>query len=230
MRTDLNGVQGTVPIFAARGTVPIFAARPALPCQSALPPRKWDCPLWVTLTLVLGAILISGCGDYEPAAPPTPAAPKAEAPQAAAAAAPTVEKKAAESAVKTAPPKADAGPAPKEQPQAAGEGSKPEQRKAEFGVGARGHDYGPGVLTTPLSVYFTIQERMAFTIKIPAAMNLFKATENRVPKSQEEYMQRIIKDNDIELPTLRYGDRYVYDPKTGELMVETKRASAEPKP
>ena len=44
-----------------------------------------------------------------------------------------------------------------------------------------------------------------------------------MPKSHEEFMQRIIKDNDIVLPELPGGRRYVYDPKTGELMVEQPR-------
>ena len=33
-------------------------------------------------------------------------------------------------------------------------------------------------------------------------------------------MDRIIKENNIRLPTLPTGNRYVYDPKTGELMIE----------
>ena len=86
-------------------------------------------------------------------------------------------------------------------------------------MGSKGH-YAPGILTTPLSIYFRTEERITFNIKIPKAMELFKATENRSPKSHEEFMQRIIKDNDIVLPQLPGSRRYVYDPKTGELMVE----------
>ena len=180
--------------------------------------------------MALGTVLLAGCGTYEPAPPPAPTAPKTEQPKAATARGPSIQPKVEASADKTAQPKDETGEAPAEPPKAAVGAGKTEQRKAEFGVGAKGHDYGPGVLTTPLSVYFTIQERMTFNVKIPAAMNLFKATENRLPKSQEEFMTRIIKENDIELPALRTGDRYVYDPKTGELMVETNRASAEPRP
>ena len=123
-----------------------------------------------------------------------------------------------EPAVPPAAPKAEA-------PKPAAAAEKPEQRKAEFGVAAKGHDYGPGVLTTPMSIYFSMNERMVFNIKIPEAMKLFKATENRFPKSQEEFMTRIIKENDIELPMLQSGERYVYDPKTGELLVDVLRVS-----
>jgi hypothetical protein len=178
--------------------------------------------------LTLAIVLLAGCGSYEPAVPPSP--PKGEPPQAGPDAGKKGPPRAAPGPRKTEASEDEPGPAEKPRPKPEPGDAKPEQRKAEFGVGAKGHDYGPGVLTTPISVYFTIQERMAFNIKIPSAMNLFKATENRLPKSQEEFMTRIIKENDIELPALRSGDRYVYDPKTGELLVETTRASAEPRP
>ena len=65
-----------------------------------------------------------------------------------------------------------------------------------------------------------MQERIIFNIQIPHSMQLFKATENRPPESHEEFMQKIIKDNDIKLPDLPPGHRYVYNPKTEGLMVE----------
>jgi len=61
---------------------------------------------------------------------------------------------------------------------------------------------------------------IAFRIEIPQAMKLFKATEDRAPKSHEEFMERIIKENHITLPLLPEGHRYRYDPKTEQLMVE----------
>ena len=94
------------------------------------------------------------------------------------------------------------------------------QQKAEAGVGKKGRGYGQGILMTPLSVYFSAQQRVVFSIQIPHALDLFKATENRLPKSHEEFMQKIIKEQDIVLPELPRGHRYVYDPKKGELMVE----------
>ena len=41
------------------------------------------------------------------------------------------------------------------------------------------------------------------------------------PKDNDEFMQRIIKENHIKLPELPEGDRYMYDPKTEQLMVES---------
>ena len=52
-------------------------------------------------------------------------------------------------------------------------------------------------------------------------MKLFKASEDRAPKSHEEFMEKIIKANNIHLPELPDGQRYQYDPKTEQLMVES---------
>jgi hypothetical protein len=54
-------------------------------------------------------------------------------------------------------------------------------------------------------------------------MDLFKATEGRAPKDHAEFMQRIVKENNIKLPELPEGDRYMYDPKTEQLMVESPK-------
>jgi hypothetical protein len=88
------------------------------------------------------------------------------------------------------------------------------------GAGAKGRGYGVGPIVTPIASYFAMRERLAYDIQIPEAMKLFKATEDRVPKSHDEFMQRIIKDNHITLPLLPEGQRYLYDPQRGELMVE----------
>ncbi|HEY4759801.1 MAG TPA: hypothetical protein VIH42_04400 [Thermoguttaceae bacterium] len=95
-----------------------------------------------------------------------------------------------------------------------------EMRKAEVGVGEKGHGYSPGIITTPIATYFTVKERLVFEVEIPHALQLFKAMENRAPRTQQEFMNRIIKENNIRLPDLPHGHRYVYDPKTEELLVE----------
>ena len=61
---------------------------------------------------------------------------------------------------------------------------------------------------------------MVFEVQIPKAMQLFKATEDRNPKSHEEFMEKIIKDGQIRLPELWEGETYRYDPKTAELWVD----------
>jgi hypothetical protein len=61
---------------------------------------------------------------------------------------------------------------------------------------------------------------IAFNIQLPKALVEFKAIHDRLPKSEEEFQKEIIEKYGIELPELPMGDRYVYNVKTGELMVE----------
>ncbi len=55
---------------------------------------------------------------------------------------------------------------------------------------------------------------------IESAVRLFEATENRKIASNDEFMAKIVKENNIALPVLPPGQRYVYDPAKSELMVE----------
>ena len=101
-----------------------------------------------------------------------------------------------------------------------------EQVEAEVGVGAKGRslDNEDGVLTRglvePARSLFATRERMVFEVQIPQAMQLFEATEGRAPQSHDEFMQRIVQANNLRLPELPQGQRYVYDPERKELMVE----------
>jgi hypothetical protein len=93
-------------------------------------------------------------------------------------------------------------------------------RPAAVGVGAQGKDYGAGMVTTPVSAYFAAKQMIVFNIQLPKAMQMFKLTKNRNPNSQAEFDEQIIKEWDIKLPELPAGERYLYDPAKGELMVE----------
>jgi len=93
--------------------------------------------------------------------------------------------------------------------------AKPEvvREKAVVGVGKKGRDYEPGMVTTPVAVYFRGPQMMVFNIQIPHAMKLYRGVNGHFPKSHEEFMQKIIKENQIQLPELPPGERYVYDPE-----------------
>lgn len=113
----------------------------------------------------------------------------------------------------TLPPSPPEGTAPTEPP--------PGYVRERAGVGATGKgNYRPGILTTPLSVYFRAQERIIFESQIPHALQLYHATNGRYPASWEEFEREILVPNGIRLPTLPPGHRYHYDPQTGQLMVE----------
>jgi hypothetical protein len=113
---------------------------------------------------------------------------------------------------------AQPGAARKAEPANPAAGAPPE--KAAQGVGEKGRGIGGGPITEDIHAYFAAKETIAFTIQIPHAMDLFYHTNDRYPKSHEEFFKEIIKANGIELPELPAGDKYKYDPDTHELMVE----------
>ncbi len=166
--------------------------------------------------LVSGALL--GC-EAKPVTPPaaeTPAAPAAPAP---APVAPTVaptapagEETPANTTNPAAPAASDAATT---EPAA-----DTERVVAETGVGAKGRDYGGGVITEPVRQYFRAPQMIAFNVQIPHALQLWEATNGRSPASHEEFMQEIITANQIKLPMLPPGEKYVYDPDKKELFVE----------
>ena len=47
---------------------------------------------------------------------------------------------------------------------------------------------------------------------ITHALNLFNATEGRYPKSHDEFMEKIVKFNQLTLPELPEGEEYIFDP------------------
>ncbi len=89
---------------------------------------------------------------------------------------------------------------------------EPVHQPATVGVGKKGRGYGTGPIATPIAAYFSTRQRMVFDIQIPSAMNIYRAQNGHFPKSHEEFMGKIIKENSIRLPELRSGKRYVYDP------------------
>lgn len=95
-------------------------------------------------------------------------------------------------------------------------------QKAGVGVGIRGdslrNEEGIGkIIASPAVTYFNVREKAVFEIQIPHALNLYKALEGKLPKSHEEFMDKIVKANGIQLPELKPGMKYRYRPDQGEL-------------
>ena len=67
---------------------------------------------------------------------------------------------------------------------------------------------------------FLAQEKTVFEIQIPQAMDIFKALHGRAPKSHEEFMEKIVRENGIRLPELPDGQQYRYEPGTEQLKIE----------
>jgi hypothetical protein len=95
---------------------------------------------------------------------------------------------------------------------------------AKAGVAKQGqslrNEQGIGrMIAQPAITLFTVRERAVFEIQIPSAMNLFNATEGRAPKNHDEFMTKIINQNQIKLPELPAGKTYQYHPEDAQLWV-----------
>jgi hypothetical protein len=73
-------------------------------------------------------------------------------------------------------------------------------------------------VTGPLAAYGPMVESLAKT-QITHALGIFNATEGRYPANHEEFMERIIKENNIQLPKLPYQGKYMYDVEKHELVI-----------
>lgn len=73
-------------------------------------------------------------------------------------------------------------------------------------------------ITAALEAYQPLKQQVA-GLGIDHAVNLFYALEGRYPKDHEEFMQRIITDNQMRLPALPSGLAYQYDVANHKLVV-----------
>jgi hypothetical protein len=87
---------------------------------------------------------------------------------------------------------------------------------------------GAKVATTKITAkdYITLQGNAYVTsigktsiLSIQYAMNLYHAANDRYPKDYDEFMNEIIKANNIALPKLPYYQQYGYDEKEHKLMI-----------
>ena len=73
-------------------------------------------------------------------------------------------------------------------------------------------------VTGPLEAFEPMKQRIA-QFPIEQSMNLFHALEGRYPKDHDEFMQRIIKENKMQLPQPAKGFAYQYDVANHTLVV-----------
>jgi len=96
--------------------------------------------------------------------------------------------------------------------------------EAGVGVGKKGHDYdkhAAGAIATPAKAYFSAREKIAFEIQIKHAVNLYTASDpnGKGPQSHEQFMEKIVKQQNIKLPELPDGHSYEWDVEKQILMV-----------
>jgi len=85
--------------------------------------------------------------------------------------------------------------------------------------GMKGAELGRGAISTPAMVYLRIPDRLVFD-QVKHALNLYRATNGDLPKTHEDFLRDIITANNLVLPELPPGSRYIYRPEEGELMIE----------
>jgi hypothetical protein len=123
------------------------------------------------------------------------------------------------------PPKADLEKpvgATGQEPAQAEETSGTVREKANANSGVQGRGYGGGIITEPVHQYFGARAKIQLD-HMEHALTLYKADhDGQPPKTEAEFMKVIIEANRVELPKLNelLGEKYVYDPKTGELMIQ----------
>ncbi len=89
--------------------------------------------------------------------------------------------------------------------------------KGQYGQG--GGEKPMDIITVPVGTLFTTRERM-FLMQLKHTEDLYKANnDNQMPKTHEEYMEKIIKEGGLTLPQLPDGQEYVYDPEDQQLKI-----------
>lgn len=73
-------------------------------------------------------------------------------------------------------------------------------------------------ITAPLTAYGPTMEKISI-IAIDQAVGLFYATEGRYPKDYDEFMEKIVRANNIKLPVLPYGGKYQYNEADHNLVI-----------
>lgn len=81
-------------------------------------------------------------------------------------------------------------------------------------------------VTAPLAAYGPMVESLTKS-QIKHALDIFNVNEGRYPKDHEEFMERIIKENNIRLPKLPYQGKYMYDVEKHELVIVRDIENAE---
>jgi hypothetical protein len=109
-------------------------------------------------------------------------------------------------------------------PPSAAESSQVTAQQAVAGVGKKGQSLRDNTglalaITAGPATLLNLEQKAVLEFQIPPAVQMFKATEGRFPKSHEEFMQKIIEPNRLVLPTLPDGAVYHFNSEKGELWV-----------
>jgi hypothetical protein len=115
-------------------------------------------------------------------------------------------------------PTAENPPAEQKQPVPGDSSGQKEMMTLGANTGVQGQGYGGGLITEPVHQFFSMRNLITWD-QIKHDMDIWQAIHNRWPKDAQEFQKEILEPANIELPELPLGNRYVYNPKTGELLV-----------
>ena len=168
--------------------------------------------VWV----VCGSLLYCGCGSYEVTSNPkhriARKAPAENGPE--------------EPAADEAEPEADAdappadAPAAEEQPPLDPDAEDPFAQQPEtrdVGEVDPPENFGNDPVTAPLAVFLNVRDRPEM-LRMEQAVRDFEVLEGRFPTDLDEFMERIVRENEIELPPVQPGYELDYLPDEGKLI------------
>ena len=90
--------------------------------------------------------------------------------------------------------------------------------KADGGVGRKGQGYGGGIITEPVRQFFIAGDRIKLNIELPNNLKMYRAeNNNQNPPNVEAFVKGVLDVSSIQLPELRPGEFYVYDPTGKDL-------------
>jgi hypothetical protein len=96
--------------------------------------------------------------------------------------------------------------------------AQPNRQIADVGEGAKGRNYGGGIMTYPLAEYWVMKGKIR-QIELQGNMRNIEAIDPTRIKTTEDYL-REVKKLGLTLPELGPGEKFIYDPQRKELMVE----------
>ncbi len=106
----------------------------------------------------------------------------------------------------------------------AGQAAEIVSQKAVAGVGKKGQSLKDTqgvakIIATPLAAMANVEQKMQLEINLQRALQLYQATEGRLPRSHQEFMDKVVIPNRIQLPELPAGAVYHFNVEKGELWV-----------
>ena len=94
-----------------------------------------------------------------------------------------------------------------------------ERVEARPGIGKASQKVGGGLFGKKIQAGIQVREKVQLDVALKHQLDLYRATHGSFPKTEDAFW-KFVEENQIKLPKLPAGQKYVYEPATGKLMVE----------